>query len=91
MIWAKRANVILSGVDLDEAARAYRRAVSGVDAAKRRVDTARQKAEVARETLHAAMVEAAREGMRPVEITRKSGYTPERVRQILRAAGVEPE
>lgn len=80
-------------MDLDEAARDYRRAVSGVAAAKaaaaRRISAAREWESVTREALHAAMVEAAESGMPPVEITRRSGYTPERVRQILRAAGVE--
>ncbi|HZM83750.1 MAG TPA: hypothetical protein VFC19_49155 [Candidatus Limnocylindrales bacterium] len=80
-------------MDLDEAAHQYRKAVSGVDTAKRaaarRISAAREWESTAREILHEAMVEAARDGMRPAEITRRSGYTPERVRQILRAAGVE--
>lgn len=95
MIWAKRSNDILAGVDLDEAATAYHRAMSGVDAAKRaaqrRIDAAREKADTAREALHAAMVQAALQGVRPMEITRRTGYTAERVRQVLRAGGVEPE
>lgn len=95
LIWAKRANDTLGGVDLDDAARDYRSAVSGVDAAKRaaerRIAAAREREAATRETLHAAMAEAARDGMRPVEIQRKTGYTPERVRQILRAAGIEAE
>lgn len=37
-----------------------------------------------------AIVEAARGGMRQVDIVRATGYTRERVRQILRAGGVEP-
>lgn len=82
-------------VDLDDAVRNYRRAASGIDSAqrsaKRRVDTARERADAARTELHAAMVEAAQNGMRPVEIERRTGYTKERVRQILRAGGVEPE
>lgn len=82
-------------MDLDAAASDYRRALDGIEkakrAAQRRVDAARAYADVARETLHAAIVEAALEGMRPTEIVRRTGYTPERVRQILRAAGVEAE
>lgn len=82
-------------MDLDEAARDYHRAVSGVKAAKqaaqRRIAAAREWESVTREALHAAMVEAAEDGMRPVEITRRVGYTPERVRQILRSAGIEAE
>lgn len=80
-------------MDLDEAARDYRQAVSGVKAAKqaaqRRIVAAREWESVTREALHVAIVEAAEDGMRPAEITRRTGYTPERVRQILRAAGVE--
>lgn len=88
-------NAILWAVDLDEAARDYRRAVSGVEAAKRaaqrRIAAAREWESVTREALHAAMVEAAEDGMRPSEIVRRSGYTKELVRQILRAAGVEAD
>ena len=75
--------------------RDYRRAVSGIGAAqraaRRRVEAARQRADTARDVLHAAMVEAARGGVRPATIQRATGYTKERVRQILRAGGVEPE
>ncbi|SDZ39847.1 hypothetical protein SAMN05444365_11324 [Micromonospora pattaloongensis] len=82
-------------MDLDAAVRDFSRAVSGIDAAKRaakrRVEAARERAEAARAALHAAMVEAAQNGMRPVEIERRTGYTKERVRQILRAGGVEPD
>lgn len=82
-------------MDLDQAARDYRRAVLGVETAKRaaqrRVDAAAQYRDRAREVLHAAMVEAALEGVRPVELVRRTGYTAERVRQILRAAGVAPD
>lgn len=82
-------------MDLDAAASDYRRALDGVEqakrAAKRRVDAAREYADAARETLHEAIVEAAVDGMRPSEIVRRTGYTPERVRQILRTAGVTPE
>lgn len=81
-------------VDLDAAVRDYRRALTAVDtaqrAAKRRVDAARELAAAARTALHAAMVEAAKAGVRPVEIEHRTGYTKERVRQILRAGGVEP-
>jgi hydrogenase maturation factor len=82
-------------VDLDAAVRDFRRASAGIDvaqrAAKRRVDAARERADAARRALHAAMVEAAENGMRPIEIERRTGYTKERVRQILRAGGVEPD
>lgn len=44
-----------------------------------------------REQLADAIVDAARDGMRQVEIVKMTGYTRERVRQICRAAGVVPE
>lgn len=82
-------------MDLDSAVREYQRASAGIDAAqkaaKRRVEDARLRADAARRALHAAMVEAAQNGMRPIEIERRTGYTKERVRQILRAGGVEPD
>lgn len=82
-------------MDLDAAVRDHRHAVTAIAtaqrAAKRRIDAARERAEAARVALHAAMVEAAQGGMRPVEIERRTGYTKERVRQILRAGGVEPD
>ena len=82
-------------MDLDDAARDFKRAASGVAAAKRaaerRIAAAKEREAAAREVLHEAMAKAARDGMRPVEITRRSGYTPERTRQILRAAGIEPD
>lgn len=91
----KKAIATLAPVDLDDAAREYRRAAAGIDAAqraaKRRVEAARERADAARAALHAAMVAAAQAGTRPVEIERRTGYTKERVRQILRAGGVEPE
>jgi hypothetical protein len=81
-------------VDLDAAAHEYRRALAAVDAAKataqRRLAVAREQAEAARVTLAEAMV-AARNGVRLVEIERATGYTKERVRQILGASGVEPD
>jgi hypothetical protein len=82
-------------VDLDAAVADYRRAVAGVDAARRaaerRIEAARERADTARLALAAAMVEAANGGVRPTDIERRTGYTRERVRQILRAGGVEAE
>jgi len=80
---------------VDAAVRDYRRALSGIDAAKlaakRRVEAARGRADAARVVLHAAMVDAAQDGVRPVELQQRTGYTKERVRQILRAGGVDPD
>ncbi|MFK4037601.1 hypothetical protein ACI2LC_17565 [Nonomuraea wenchangensis] len=51
-----------------------------------------QKAEgAARQKLADAIVAAARDGVRQVEIVKMTGYTRERVRQICRAAGIVPE
>jgi hypothetical protein len=44
-----------------------------------------------RDALAAAIVEAAKAGTRQIDIIRVSGYSRERVRQILRAGGIEPE
>lgn len=61
--------------DLEAAARAYRRAEKAH--ADRRVQLAD------------AIVKAARDGVRQVDIVKITGYTRERVRQILREGGVE--
>lgn len=82
-------------MDLQATARDYRRAVAAVATAQRaaaaRVATARQRADDARVRLASAIVEAAQAGVRPVDIVKSTGYTKERVRQILRAGGVEPD
>lgn len=94
-IWPKRPIATLGPVDLDAALEDYREAVDGIEAAKRtakrRIAAARAYVDETRKVLHAAMVEAAQNGTAPVEIQRKTGYTKERVRQILRAGGVEPD
>lgn len=76
---------------LDDAAAAYRDAVARLDAARRAVPLARNAVAEARTMLADAMVEAARGGMSQTEIIKRSGYTRERVRQILRAGGIEPD
>lgn len=43
-----------------------------------------------RPQINQAIVDAAREGMQQTEIVRLTGYSRERVRQLCRAAGVEP-
>src|SRR5439155_7509611 len=78
---------------LDDAAKAYRAAEAAVvraeAAAERRVRQVREQRTGARQRLHAAMVEAARGGMRQVDIIRITGYSRDRVRTILREGGVE--
>src|SRR6266852_502166 len=82
---------------LEAATRAYQESRRTEDAAKRRVDRARQVVSTAHETterhrvaLADAIVAEARRGRGNAEIRRVTGYTRERVRQICRAAGVEP-
>jgi ribosomal 50S subunit-associated protein YjgA (DUF615 family) len=50
----------------------------------------RQKLEVVRDELVPLIVEAARDGAGTAEIARLSGYTRDRVRTMLREAGIEP-
>jgi hypothetical protein len=70
-------------------AAAARRAVAR---AQKRVTAADQRLKAARGTLAAAAVEAFKEGRRTqAEIIEVTGYSRERVRQILRQAGVDPE
>jgi hypothetical protein len=80
---------------LDDAVRAYRDSETAIAraeaAAKAKVKAARGARTEARRRLAQAIVEAARGGMRQVDIIRVTGYSRERVRTILRAGGVEPE
>lgn len=86
-------------VDLDRAVRALRAAEAGITRADERAEErarqikadARAKVDAARADLHAAIVAAWTDGMRQIDIMRATGYSRERVRQILRAGGVEPD
>jgi predicted transcriptional regulator len=62
--------------ELESAAQEYRDAKAALDAVRPR--------------LAAAIADAAKAGRRQSEIVRVTGYTRERVRQICRAAGIEP-
>ena len=82
---------------LTAAAEAYQRARDLEAAAKKKAERARQavtaarkEAERQREVLAEAIVAAARAGHGNAEIRRVTGYHRERIRQICRAAGVEP-
>jgi F0F1-type ATP synthase membrane subunit b/b' len=81
--------------NLESAVRAYQEAQAAVgdaqSAAERLIAEAKADTVRARERLADAIVEAARDGMRQVDIVRKTGYTRERVRQICRAAGIEAD
>lgn len=63
--------------ELERVAREHRAAKAALDAIRPR--------------LAAAIVAATKAGVRQTEIVRVTGYTRERVRQILRAGGVEPD
>ena len=80
---------------LDDLARAYRRAEDAIPAAERaaeaKVKAARQARTAARLALAEGIAEAWHAGTSQVEIARRTGYSREHVRRILRAAGVEPE
>lgn len=80
---------------LDDLVQAFRRAERAVPAAERaaeaRVRAAREAKTAARDALHAGIIEAWNAGTPQVEIARRTGYSREQVRRILRAAGVEPD
>ncbi|MCW2641095.1 MAG: hypothetical protein JWP76_3401 [Dactylosporangium sp.] len=75
---------------LDDAANAFRQAQAALIDARAQVGEIRDEVERTRADLADAIVEAARAGVRQVEIVKRSGYTRERIRQLCRAAGVEP-
>jgi multidrug resistance efflux pump len=75
---------------LDDAANAFRQAQAALIDARAQVGEIRAEVERARADLADAIVEAARSGVRQVEIVKRSGYTRERIRQLCRAAGIEP-
>jgi hypothetical protein len=79
---------------LDDAAKAYRASDAALrraeEQATARVQAAREARTNAREELAEAIAAEARTGTPQVEIIRRSGYSREQVRRILRAAGVEP-
>jgi multidrug resistance efflux pump len=78
---------------LERAVEAYRAAQARVPQAeadaKALVRSARDEVATARAELAAAMVDAALNGVRQVDIIRLTGYSREQVRSILRAHGVE--
>jgi predicted transcriptional regulator len=80
---------------LDAAIAAYQQARDAVPAAqedaRRLVADARSEADRARQRLAAAIVSAARRGMRQKEIVARTGYTRETVRRILREGGIEAD
>lgn len=82
---------------LDLAAQEFHRALQDESAAREELAAAQARRRLAAERVAAARVPLAREianaakaGRRQVDITKVTGYNRERVRQICRAAGVEP-
>jgi hypothetical protein len=79
---------------LDDLTAAYRRAERAVvtveRAAEERVRAARERRTVARLALAEGIVAAWQSGTAQAEIARRTGYSREQVRRILRAGGVEP-
>lgn len=59
--------------------------------ARQLVADARQREKTARAVLHDRIVEAAKVGVRQVDLVRASGLTREAVRRIVRAGGVEAD
>lgn len=77
--------------DLEAATRALRAAQDAVGEAEQALTDAKAQVPPARERLHAAIVRAAKAGMRQGGIVAVTGYNRESVRRILRAGGVEPD
>jgi hypothetical protein len=77
--------------DVVAARRAYDDAKAAIIDAERNLADAKAAVPQARDKLHAAIVAAAKAGVRQVDIAELSGYRRERIRQILRAWGVEPD
>lgn len=79
--------------DLEAAVREHQDAQAAVgtaqEQARQLVADARARVEDTRHRLAEAIVEAARDGMRQRDIVAITGYNRERVRQIVRAAGIE--
>ncbi|WP_213453562.1 hypothetical protein [Rhizomonospora bruguierae] len=79
---------------LDDLARAFRRAEAAVPEAERdaaaKIAKARRDKDLARQALAAGIVEAWRAGTSQAEIARRTGYSREHIRRILREHGVQP-
>jgi hypothetical protein len=77
--------------DLEGAAARYWAAQQALNDAKAQVHAERQRLRAAREELHDWIVGSYRAGMRMRELVAETGLSRERIRQLLRAAGVEPD
>jgi hypothetical protein len=77
--------------DLVKAARNYRAAQKAHEEARAQVPAAWARVAERRSELAEAIAEAYRDGMRQIDIIQQTGLSRERVRQILRAAGIEAD
>lgn len=77
--------------DLEDAAARYWAAQQALNDAKAQVHVERQRLRAAREELADWIIASARAGMRMNELVAETGLSRERIRQRLRAAGVEPD
>lgn len=75
---------------LSDAVAAFHKAQASVAASEQRAAEERAKLVDARAELADAIVTEAQKGMRQRDIIKITGYSRERVRQILRAGGVDP-
>jgi multidrug resistance efflux pump len=81
-------------MNLDQAAEAHRAALAGLEEVKaanvERLRAARKRIDDSRAKLAQAIVKAYVDGERVGDLARRTGYTRETIRVILRTAGVEP-
>lgn len=77
--------------DLDAATAEYRAAQRAVEAAKAQVRASQQRLRAARTELADALVAEYRDGTRMRDLVAETGLSREWIRQLLRAAGVEPD
>jgi hypothetical protein len=77
--------------DLEIAAARYRAARRAIDDAKAQVRAAQQQFRDVRDELGELIVAEARAGTRVRDLVAESGLSREWVRQLLRAAGVDPD
>jgi N-acetylglutamate synthase/N-acetylornithine aminotransferase len=74
--------------DLTAITARYRAALTAVDQSKQQVRSAQAELKQVRRELAEAVVAQAKQGTRQYEIVAVTGLSRERIRQILRAAGV---
>lgn len=75
---------------LEDIARDFAAARAEVAKLRPRLAAAQDRVKDLRSRLAEEIVKETRTGRRQVDISRATGYTAERIRQICRAAGIEP-